>query len=96
MTAVCLKAFGVFPKDTRDALGREHFLAVHPYDAYSNWFKTPVDFTDRFSFGAKEGPLCCAPFPVLFHKITTAASQAWAFDVAYRKCGNCGGTKAAD
>jgi hypothetical protein len=26
MTSVCLKSFGVFPKDTRDGFGREYFM----------------------------------------------------------------------
>ena len=86
MTGVCLKTFGAFPKDTRDALGREHFLAVDPSQALQSWFKTPLDFTDRFSFDMHEGPMCCAPYVALFHKVTNVKAT---YTTLYDGCANC-------
>ena len=86
LTGVCLKSFGVFPKDTRDELGREHFLAVAPSNSLVTWYKTPLDFTDRFSFDMHEGPMCCAPEVALFHKIANVEHE---YKRLYDSCATC-------
>ena len=45
-----------------------------------------MDFTDRFSFDMHEGPMCCAPYVALFHKITDVRGE---YNKLYKGCANC-------
>jgi hypothetical protein len=63
------------------------YYALKPQPpALQSWFKTPLDFTDRFSFDMHEGPMCCAPYVALFHKITDVRGE---YNKLYKGCANC-------
>ena len=74
MTARCLRAYGVYAEDTRDARGGERFLPLgmsyhyNPQQRLKGWFKkySPSD-------AKPNGAECCAKMVVSFHGVAGSA-----------------------
>eukprot|EP00611_Tribonema_gayanum_P021853 TRINITY_DN4295_c0_g1_i1.p1 TRINITY_DN4295_c0_g1~~TRINITY_DN4295_c0_g1_i1.p1 ORF type:complete len:463 (-),score=143.67 TRINITY_DN4295_c0_g1_i1:57-1445(-) len=68
--AKCLKAVGVLPLDTKDALGEERFHPFTPGHHLQYRIPAKKDWYAEYAIGLKEGMACCSADSISFHYMT--------------------------